>query len=214
MAESITEGTITQFSKQVGDFISQDDELVTIETDKIDVSVNAPHSGVIQKLLAEEGDTVTVDQVIAEIQEAEKTPRKQATTKEEKQNPVQEEKNRVSNMPSPQSQPTQSTTHTPNPRDPVRSAPEPPSQESGIKRSKHRRGEQRVNRSNRICMTFGKFDLHLKSPGQDDANPTKDCPPSQSLPANRSLSNNIQRSRHVAYTGFPEEPPGSSPRKI
>lgn len=68
MAESITEGTLTQFSKQVGDFIKQDEELATIETDKIDVSVNAPHAGVVQTLLVGEGDTVTVDQAIAELQ--------------------------------------------------------------------------------------------------------------------------------------------------
>ncbi|KAJ5371342.1 uncharacterized protein N7496_007434 [Penicillium cataractarum] len=67
MAESITEGTLTQFSKQVGDFIEQDEELATIETDKIDVSVNAPYSGIIQELLVAEGDTVTVDQAIAEL---------------------------------------------------------------------------------------------------------------------------------------------------
>lgn len=67
MAESITEGTLTQFSKQVGDFVEQDEDLATIETDKIDVSVNAPHPGIIKQLLVAEGDTVTVDQAIAEL---------------------------------------------------------------------------------------------------------------------------------------------------
>lgn len=67
MAESITEGTLTRFSKEVGEFIERDEELATIETDKIDVSVNAPHSGIIQQLLVAEGDTVTVDQAIAEL---------------------------------------------------------------------------------------------------------------------------------------------------
>jgi hypothetical protein len=55
MAESITEGTLTQFSKQVGDFVEQDEELATIETDKIDVSVNAPHFGIIKRLLVPKG---------------------------------------------------------------------------------------------------------------------------------------------------------------
>ncbi|KAJ5453639.1 uncharacterized protein N7458_004595 [Penicillium daleae] len=67
MAESITEGTLTRFSKEVGEFIERDEELATIETDKIDVSVNTPHSGIIQQLLEAEGDTVTVDQAIAEL---------------------------------------------------------------------------------------------------------------------------------------------------
>lgn len=67
MAESINEGTLNQFTKQVGDFIELDEELATIETDKIDVSVNASQAGIIEKLLVSEGDTVTVDQPIAEI---------------------------------------------------------------------------------------------------------------------------------------------------
>jgi 2-oxoglutarate dehydrogenase E2 component (dihydrolipoamide succinyltransferase) len=66
-ADTVTEGTLTQFSKQIGDFIEQDEELPTIETDEIHVSVNAPHSGIIQQLLVAEGDTVTVDQAIAEL---------------------------------------------------------------------------------------------------------------------------------------------------
>jgi 2-oxoglutarate dehydrogenase E2 component (dihydrolipoamide succinyltransferase) len=71
--ESITEGTLTQLSKQPGNFIEQDEELATIEADKNDVSVNAPHSGIIQQLLVAAGDTVTVDQVIAELRPEEKS---------------------------------------------------------------------------------------------------------------------------------------------
>ncbi|KAJ5813052.1 hypothetical protein N7447_010075 [Penicillium robsamsonii] len=81
MAESITEGTLSQFSKKVGDFIEADEELATIETDKIDVSVNAPGAGVIQQLFVAEGDVVNVDQEIAEIQAEEK----QSTTQNKKQ---------------------------------------------------------------------------------------------------------------------------------
>ena len=81
MAESITEGTLKSWSKQVGDTVTADEEIATIETDKvqldqfnpwrhltpsfndqIDVSVNAPTSGTIVKLLANEEDTVTVGQ--------------------------------------------------------------------------------------------------------------------------------------------------------
>lgn len=61
MAESITEGTLSQLNKAVGDFIEADEELVSIETDKIDVSVNAPEAGVITRLLVAEGDIVVVD---------------------------------------------------------------------------------------------------------------------------------------------------------
>jgi 2-oxoglutarate dehydrogenase E2 component (dihydrolipoamide succinyltransferase) len=73
MAESITEGTLVQLTKQVGDYVEQDEELATIETDKIDVVVNAPHSGIIKRLLVSEGDTVTVDQTIVKLQRADST---------------------------------------------------------------------------------------------------------------------------------------------
>ncbi|KAK0238070.1 dihydrolipoamide succinyltransferase [Armillaria nabsnona] len=62
MAESITEGTLKSWTKQVGDTVEADEEVATIETDKIDVSVNAPQSGKIVELLAAEEDTVTVGQ--------------------------------------------------------------------------------------------------------------------------------------------------------
>ncbi|CAG7927878.1 unnamed protein product [Penicillium olsonii] len=68
MAESITEGTLKQFSKQVGDFVERDEEIATIETDKIDVSVNAPESGIIKELLVSEEDTVTVGQDLVKIE--------------------------------------------------------------------------------------------------------------------------------------------------
>ncbi|TYJ54752.1 hypothetical protein B9479_004600 [Cryptococcus floricola] len=71
MAESITEGTLKQWSKAVGDFVKQDEEIATIETDKIDVSVNAPISGTITELLAEEEDTVEVGADLLRIEPGE-----------------------------------------------------------------------------------------------------------------------------------------------
>ncbi|KAG1904196.1 uncharacterized protein F5891DRAFT_1275798 [Suillus fuscotomentosus] len=62
MAESISEGTLRSWSKQVGDTVEVDEEVATIETDKIDVSVNAPTAGKIVELLAKEEDTVSVGQ--------------------------------------------------------------------------------------------------------------------------------------------------------
>ncbi|PYH41153.1 putative dihydrolipoamide succinyltransferase [Aspergillus saccharolyticus JOP 1030-1] len=68
MAESITEGTLKQFSKQVGDYVERDEEIATIETDKIDVSVNAPESGTIKEFLVSEEDTVTVGQDLVKLE--------------------------------------------------------------------------------------------------------------------------------------------------
>lgn len=71
MAESISEGTLRSWSKQVGDSVEADEEVATIETDKIDVSVNAPTSGKIVELLAKEDDTVTVGQDLFRIEPGE-----------------------------------------------------------------------------------------------------------------------------------------------
>ncbi|KAL9085987.1 MAG: hypothetical protein Q9165_007349 [Trypethelium subeluteriae] len=68
MAESITEGTLKQFSKQVGDYVEQDEEIATIETDKIDVSVNAPSAGTIKEFLKKEEDTVQVGDELAKLE--------------------------------------------------------------------------------------------------------------------------------------------------
>ncbi|KIM91296.1 hypothetical protein PILCRDRAFT_810554 [Piloderma croceum F 1598] len=86
MAESITEGTLKTWSKQVGDSVAADEEVATIETDKIDVSVNAPQAGKIVELLAKEEDTVTVGQDLFRIEPGESsssssdpTPKEQKT---------------------------------------------------------------------------------------------------------------------------------------
>jgi len=68
MAESISEGTLKQWSKSVGDFVEADEEIATIETDKIDVAVNAPEAGIIKEFLVNEEDTVTVGQDIVRLE--------------------------------------------------------------------------------------------------------------------------------------------------
>ncbi|POS76640.1 2-oxoacid dehydrogenase acyltransferase [Diaporthe helianthi] len=68
MAESISEGTLKQWSKQIGEFVEQDEEIATIETDKIDVAVNAPEAGTIKEFLVNEEDTVTVGQDIVRME--------------------------------------------------------------------------------------------------------------------------------------------------
>ena len=65
--ESVTEGTILEWHVKVGDFIKVDDTIVEISTDKVDVELPSPGSGTVVEILAEEGETVTVGQVIARI---------------------------------------------------------------------------------------------------------------------------------------------------
>jgi 2-oxoglutarate dehydrogenase E1 component len=65
--ESVTEGVILEWRVKVGDFIKLDDTIVEISTDKVDVELPSPASGTVAELLIEEGETVTVGQVIARI---------------------------------------------------------------------------------------------------------------------------------------------------
>jgi 2-oxoglutarate decarboxylase len=65
--ESVTEGTILEWHVKVGDFIKADDTIVEISTDKVDVELPSPASGTVSEILIEEGETVTVGQVIARI---------------------------------------------------------------------------------------------------------------------------------------------------
>src|ERR1700685_2644075 len=65
--ESVTEGTILEWRVKVGDPIKLDDTIVEISTDKVDVELPSPGSGIVSEILVEEGETVTVGQVIAQI---------------------------------------------------------------------------------------------------------------------------------------------------
>jgi len=91
MAESISEGTLSSFTKQVGDYVEQDEEIASIETDKIDVSVNAPEAGTLTELLVGEGDTVTVGQEIAKMEPGSGGGGGAKEAKEEPKEPASEE---------------------------------------------------------------------------------------------------------------------------
>ena len=67
MGESVTEGSIVEWRKRVGDFVAEGDALVDVTTDKVDVEVPATACGVITQILGGEGDTVSVGAVLAEI---------------------------------------------------------------------------------------------------------------------------------------------------
>ncbi|QBP41163.1 2-oxoglutarate dehydrogenase complex dihydrolipoyllysine-residue succinyltransferase [Paenisporosarcina antarctica] len=69
LAESITEGTIAQWLKQPGETVEKGEFIVELETDKVNVEVISEEAGVVQELLAAEGDTVQVGQVIAVVGE-------------------------------------------------------------------------------------------------------------------------------------------------
>ena len=65
MGESIQEGTILRWVKNVGDAVERDEVLLEISTDKVDTEVPSPAAGVISQVLFKEGDVVEVGKVIA-----------------------------------------------------------------------------------------------------------------------------------------------------
>ncbi|MBH0228615.1 2-oxoglutarate dehydrogenase complex dihydrolipoyllysine-residue succinyltransferase [Halobacillus yeomjeoni] len=69
LAESITEGTIAEWLVKKGDQVKKGDPILELETDKVNVEVNADASGVISELMKEEGDDVEVGDVIATVDE-------------------------------------------------------------------------------------------------------------------------------------------------
>jgi 2-oxoglutarate dehydrogenase E2 component (dihydrolipoamide succinyltransferase) len=67
MGVSVSEGTITKWSKQVGEQIAADETLLEISTDKVDTEVPSPATGVVTEILVQEGETVEVGTVLARI---------------------------------------------------------------------------------------------------------------------------------------------------
>ncbi|MFQ6674199.1 MAG: biotin/lipoyl-containing protein, partial [Fidelibacterota bacterium] len=67
LGESITEGTIIEWRKKVGDTIKKDEILLEIGTDKVDSEIPSPASGVVVEILAKRNEVVPVDREIARI---------------------------------------------------------------------------------------------------------------------------------------------------
>jgi len=67
MGVSVSEGTVSQWLKQVGDSIERDETILEISTDKVDTEVPSPADGIVTAIFVEEGDTVDVGVKLAEI---------------------------------------------------------------------------------------------------------------------------------------------------
>ncbi len=67
LGKSVTEATIGQWYKKVGDAVNADEPLVELETDKVTVEVPAPSAGVLSEIIAQEGETVEVGALLAAL---------------------------------------------------------------------------------------------------------------------------------------------------
>src|SRR5699024_4068870 len=92
LGESVTEGTITQWLKSVGDKVEVDEPLLEVSTDKVDTEIPSPVAGTLVEILAEEDDTVEVGDVIARIGDGSGKPAKKEEPKKEKSEDKSSEK--------------------------------------------------------------------------------------------------------------------------
>ncbi|WP_421076226.1 biotin/lipoyl-containing protein, partial [Microbacterium sp. SA156] len=67
LGESVTEGTVTRWLKQVGDSVEVDEPLLEISTDKVDTEIPSPVAGTVQEILVQEDETVEVGSVLARV---------------------------------------------------------------------------------------------------------------------------------------------------
>ena len=74
LGETVTEGTITRWFKQVGDSVAEDEPLFEVSTDKVDSEVPSPVSGTLTEILVAEGDTVDVGTKLAVVGDAGDAP--------------------------------------------------------------------------------------------------------------------------------------------
>jgi pyruvate dehydrogenase E2 component (dihydrolipoamide acetyltransferase) len=67
MGESITEGTLTKWLKKIGDTVARDEPIFEISTDKVDAEIPSPVAGTLSEIRVQEGETVTINTVVAVI---------------------------------------------------------------------------------------------------------------------------------------------------
>src|SRR5690554_4839385 len=67
LGESVTEGTVTRWLKQVGDTVEVDEPLLEVSTDKVDTEIPSPVAGTLLEILVQEDDTVEVGTELARI---------------------------------------------------------------------------------------------------------------------------------------------------
>jgi pyruvate dehydrogenase E2 component (dihydrolipoamide acetyltransferase) len=96
LGESVTEGTVSRWLKQVGDTVEADEPLLEVSTDKVDTEIPSPTSGVLLEIKAQEDETVEVGAVLAVIgdpseADGQAAPAPEAPAEQAAEEPAQEE---------------------------------------------------------------------------------------------------------------------------
>lgn len=173
LAESLTEGTLREWHKKVGDFVKESEEVATIETDKIDIAVNAPESGKITELFANPEDNVEVGRDLFNIEpgevpaggEAPKEESKPAPKEEPKPEPKEESKPapKEESKPAPKEEPKPAPKEAPKAPEPVAPKTSGSRNEEHVKMSRMRmRIAERLKESQNTAAsltTFNEIDM-------------------------------------------------------
>jgi len=85
LGESITEATVSKWLKKVGDPVEADEAIVELETDKVNLEVPSPLSGILSEINSKDGDTVEVGAVLGSVSEGKSNVKKKASSKQEKE---------------------------------------------------------------------------------------------------------------------------------
>ena len=143
LPESINEATVAAWHKKPGDYIELDDVIVEIETDKVVLEVPAEESGVLTEISAEEGETVTEQQVLG-LMDDEASSEDKKSSENQEETPAQDEKTEKSvdkNEPD-EAQKADPKTHEETQERPQVSSP--PAPESSTPKPSGNRMEERV----------------------------------------------------------------------
>jgi 2-oxoglutarate dehydrogenase E2 component (dihydrolipoamide succinyltransferase) len=104
LGESITEATVSKWLKKVGDPVETDEAIVELETDKVNLEVPSPISGVLSEMNSKDGDTVEVGAVLGSVSEGKLNVEKKVSLKQEKEvetideDKIKEENSNVINL--------------------------------------------------------------------------------------------------------------------
>ncbi|WP_229053538.1 2-oxoglutarate dehydrogenase, E2 component, dihydrolipoamide succinyltransferase [Aeromicrobium sp. Leaf350] len=128
LGESVTEGTVTQWLKEVGDTVEVDEPLLEISTDKVDTEIPSPVAGTLLEIKAAEDDTVEVGAILAIIGDADESGSDDAPSEEpaaEDEAPAQEEAEPEETEDAAVEKPTEDATDEPEAAAPANEADEP-----------------------------------------------------------------------------------------
>ena len=205
--------------------MEQDEEIASIETDKIDVSVNAPEAGVITEHLVSEGDTVTVDQPIAKI-DAGASGGGEKKGGQEAKSPASDDQP-TSSDPEPKAEqtepPKEESKETPPPAKTEDKAPSPPPKQEKPAPPKEDggKGEKKTERpttsgvespfgagtrnENKVRSLVSSTDSFAKAgTGQDESHASEDSRALKAIAKYSCIPDHVQRSRYVQRDGVSE----------